>query len=67
MTTSTVQVQGMTCEHCVAAVSGELSKLDGVTNVEVDLDSGSVTIDSTRSLGDAEIADAIDEAGYELA
>ena len=67
MTTSTVQVQGMTCEHCVAAVSGELSKLDGVTNVEVDLDSGSVTIDSTRSLDDAEIADAIDEAGYELA
>jgi copper chaperone len=67
MAISTVQVQGMTCDHCVAAVRGEVERLEGVTGVDVDLDSGTVTIDATRSLGDAEIAAAIDEAGYELA
>jgi len=63
----TFTVSGMTCEHCVRAVTGELSALDGVTSVDVDLASGSVTVESTTALDPADVAAAVDEAGYELA
>src|SRR3546814_10781467 len=45
-TTSTYTVTGMTCGHCVAAVTEEVSKIAGVTNVDVELDSGRVTVES---------------------
>lgn len=64
--TQTVQVSGMTCGHCVAAVTEEISKLRGVTGVEVDLDSGAVVVTSESPLGRDEMAEAVDEAGYEL-
>ena len=67
MTTSTYTVAGMTCGHCVAAVSEELGALPGVTGVDVDLPSGGVTVTSTGQLDDAAVAAAVDEAGYELA
>ncbi|MEV7770708.1 cation transporter [Kitasatospora sp. NPDC086791] len=62
------QVKGMTCGHCVTSVTAELTKLDGVTDVAVDLTSGTVTVtvDGTRSLADADVAAAIEEAGYDL-
>lgn len=63
----TFTVVGMTCEHCVRAVTAELSALDGVTSVDVDLASGSVNVGSTAALDPADVAAAIDEAGYELA
>ena len=66
MTTTTFAVSGMTCGHCVAAVTAEVSKLDGVTNVAVDLTTGSVTVESTGIVEPAEFADAVDEAGYEV-
>jgi copper ion binding protein len=66
MTTSTYQVKGMTCGHCVGAVSGEIGKLDGVTGVEVDLATGAVTVTSAAPLERAAVAAAVDEAGYEL-
>lgn len=66
MTTTSVQVQGMTCEHCVAAVRGEIGKLDGVSDVTVDLESGAVTIDSAAPLDAEALRAAVDEAGYEL-
>ena len=56
----------MTCGHCVSAVTMELSLLASVTEVEVDLESGQVTISSGAALDPSEIATAIDEAGYEL-
>ena len=65
--TSTYTVVGMTCGHCVQAVSQEVGKLDGVTAVDVDLESGQVTISSDRPLDDQLGAAAVDEAGYELA
>jgi copper ion binding protein len=67
MTTATYEVRGMTCDHCVRAVSGELQGIDGVTDVEVDLASGEVTVTSDRALDTDEVRAAIDEAGYELA
>lgn len=63
-TTSTYTVTGMTCGHCVAAVTEEVSKIDSVTSVDVDLDSGRLTVASEGPLDDADVAAAVDEAGY---
>ena len=66
-TISTYTVSGMTCGHCVAAVTQELSKLDGVSHVDVDLGSGRVTVESDEPLDDDDVAAAVDEAGYTVA
>ncbi len=66
MTTSTYTVTGMTCGHCVSAVSEEVGALPGVTEVEVDLPTGAVTVTSDTPLDDAAVAAAVEEAGYEL-
>ena len=65
-TTRTYRVSGMTCGHCVASVTRELEALDAVTDVQVELSTGEVTVRSGRPLDDAEVAAAIDEACYEL-
>jgi copper ion binding protein len=65
--TSTYTVTGMTCSHCVQAVTSEISELPGVSAVEVDLASGAVTVTSAAPLTDGEVRAAVDEAGYELA
>jgi copper chaperone len=64
--TTRYAVKGMTCEHCVSAVSTEVGRIDGVTDVDVDLATGSVTITSEAALNDAAVREAVDEAGYEL-
>lgn len=63
----TFQVRGMTCGHCISAVTAELDKLGGVAEVHVDLSSGKVTVDSDKPLDAVAVAAAIDEAGYEFA
>ncbi|HEY8474038.1 MAG TPA: heavy metal-associated domain-containing protein [Natronosporangium sp.] len=65
--TTTYQVTGMTCSHCVAAVTGELNQLPGVRDVSIDLSTGSVTVTSDAPLPIDEVRTAVDEAGYELA
>jgi copper chaperone len=62
----TYRVPGMTCEHCRAAVSDELSAVGGVESVAVDLESKLVRV-SGDPLDDAALRAAIDEAGYEVA
>lgn len=64
--TLTLNVPGMTCGHCESAVRGELTKVAGVTGVEVDLQSKDVRIVGTNLERDLLIA-AIDEAGFEVA
>ena len=69
MTDTTYQVEGMTCGHCVAAVTTELTALPGVQNVAVDLvpegvSTVRVTSDATPDL--EQVRAAIDEAGYAL-
>lgn len=66
MITSTYRVQGMTCEHCVRAVTEEVSALGGVRDVRVDLASGGVTVSSDAALADDAVRAAVDEAGYAL-
>ncbi|UED85166.1 cation transporter [Streptomyces profundus] len=66
-TTVTVYtVKGMTCGHCVSAVSAELGELAGVSEVGVDLAEGLVTVTSEGPLAEESVAAAVDEAGYEL-
>lgn len=70
MTTTTYSVTGMTCAHCVTAVTEEISKLPGVDGVSVDLvtDGASrVTVASEAPLDEERVREAVDEAGYELA
>jgi copper chaperone len=67
MSIQTFTVSGMTCGHCVQAVTSELANLPGVSNVSVDLSTGVATVESSRALDSAEVAAAVDEAGYELA
>ena len=65
--TSTYTVIGMTCTHCVNAVTSELTALPGVKAVQVDLGSGAVTVTSATPLRHEQVRAAVDEAGYELA
>ena len=66
MITTRYAVKGMTCDHCVSAVSTEVGRLDGVTEVDVDLATGAVTVTSAAALDDAAVREAVDEAGYEV-
>lgn len=66
MQTQTYTVTGMTCSHCVNAVRTEISKLDGVRDVQVDLSTAQVTVTSEKRLDDATVDAAVDEAGYRV-
>lgn len=66
MTTTTYRIAGMSCAHCVRAVSSEFSDLDGVQSVEVDLQSGVATVTSDDPLADSAARDAVEEAGYDF-
>ncbi|MEV4014401.1 heavy-metal-associated domain-containing protein [Nonomuraea angiospora] len=67
MSTATYTVKGMTCGHCVSSVKEEVSGVAGITSVEVDLAGGLLTVNSEGPVDRAEIAAAVEEAGYELA
>jgi copper chaperone CopZ len=70
MSTEIFPVVGMTCGHCVAAVSSEVASLDGVTDVSIELVPGgtsTVEVTSARPLVRDDVAAAVDEAGYVLA
>lgn len=60
-------VSGMTCGHCVASVTEELQEVPGVTDVQVDLPTGAVTVTSDVELARDTVAAAVTEAGYQLA
>jgi copper chaperone CopZ len=62
----TYRVGGMTCGHCVQAVTAELDRLPGVREVRVDLATGEVTVASDAQLPVEDVRGAVDEAGYEL-
>jgi copper ion binding protein len=67
MSESTYTVTGMTCGHCVASVTEEISEIDGVTDVAVDLPTGAVTVTSSRPVAGVDVRAAVEEAGYQLA
>jgi copper chaperone len=71
MNTQTFPVTGLTCGHCVGAITSELSVLAGVTDVQIDLvveGTSTVKVTADQELSDDEVAMALDEAGdYKLA
>jgi copper chaperone len=64
--TTTYRVDGMTCAHCVSAVTAELSALSGVDDVAVDLEAGTVTVAGPSSSDEAAVGAGVQEAGYAL-
>lgn len=67
MSTVTITVTGMTCGHCATSVREEVGSIPGVTAVDVDVPSGTVTIDSDQQVEREAIKGAVEDAGYELA
>ena len=65
-TDRTYTVAGMTCSHCVASVREEVSEVDGVARVDVDLESGELKV-SGDGFSDDAVAAAVEDAGYEVA
>jgi len=66
MSTHSYTVTGMTCGHCVASVTEEVSALPGVSKVDVDLPTGQVTVTSDAPLDEAQVRAAVEESGYQL-
>jgi copper ion binding protein len=59
-------VQGMTCNHCVLSVTEEVSEVDGVDSVDVDLETGRLAV-TGEGFTDEAVRAAVEEAGYEVA
>lgn len=66
-TTTTYPVTGMSCQHCIDAVTAEMGRINGVDQIDVDLAAGAVTVTSKDPLELADVRSAIDEAGFDLA
>jgi copper chaperone len=66
VSTATYTVVGMTCAHCVSAVTEEVSQVPGVTGVDVDLASGALTVTSGEPVDEKSVRAAVEEAGYEV-
>lgn len=62
----TLKIEGMMCMHCVAHVKAALEKLEGVSDVDVNLNEGNATIETTDQVKDDALKQAITDAGYEL-
>ena len=67
MSTATFTVVGMTCGHCVNSVTEEVSAVEGITGVDVDLDSGALTVISEAPVDEDAVRAAVEEAGYSVA
>ena len=67
MNTETYTVTGMTCGHCAASVTEEISEIPGVESVDVVVDTGAVTVTSAAPLDPAAVQAAVEEAGYAVA
>ncbi|WP_085523722.1 copper chaperone CopZ [Tuberibacillus sp. Marseille-P3662] len=68
MENTTLNVEGMTCAHCKQAVTGALKDLNGVTDVDVNLDSGKVDVTyDTNRVDIKQMEEAVEEQGYDIA
>lgn len=61
-----ILIEGMSCGHCVNHVKEALSELNGVTNVEVSLDTKSAIIEASSDLNDGDIKFAVEDVGYDV-
>jgi len=61
-----ILIEGMSCGHCVKHVKEALSELNGVSNVDVNLDSKTAILESAADITDEDIKSAVDDAGYDV-
>lgn len=61
----TIKIKGMTCNHCVMAVTKALSEIDGVQEVHVDLEKGEATFEEGKPVDMSIVREGIRKAGYE--
>jgi len=61
-----IKIKGMSCQHCVMAVTKALNALDGIKNVQVDLKTATATYEETKPVDAAAIAAAVKKAGFEV-
>jgi copper chaperone len=67
MTERVYKVPDVSCDHCVSAITNELTQIDGVENVQVNLQSKMVTVVASEEVAEQSIRDGIDEAGFDIA
>lgn len=67
MSTATFTVVGMTCGHCVSSVTEEVTEVAGITDVDVDLASGRLTVTSNTDIDETAVVAAVQGAGYQVA
>ena len=63
---SIIKVKGMSCQHCVMSVTKALNQLEGIQNIQVDLQKGEVQFDNSKGITSNRIEKAISDAGYEV-
>ncbi|HVO66123.1 MAG TPA: cation transporter [Syntrophales bacterium] len=63
---TTIKIKGMSCNHCVMAVTKALSKIEGIKNIKVDLKKGEATFDEMKPIDMAVVKEQIRKAGYEV-
>ncbi|MGD0279963.1 MAG: heavy metal-associated domain-containing protein [Smithella sp.] len=61
-----IKIKGMSCQHCVMAVTKALSVVDGIKDVNVDLKSGTATYEEIKNVDPSVVVAAIKKAGYEI-
>ena len=64
--TTTIKVKGMSCQHCVNAVTKALAEIDGVSGVKVDLAKGEATFEESSPVAGDILKEKIKKAGFEL-
>lgn len=64
--TKTLKIEGMSCMHCVGAVTKALKAVGGVNSVEVDLESKSATVEIAGTVTDKVLCDAVEESGFQV-
>jgi copper ion binding protein len=66
VSSSDYTVRGMTCDHCAGAVTAEVTKIPGVTGVQVDVAAGRLTVEADQPVPADAVTEAVEEAGYEV-
>jgi copper chaperone len=66
-TTKSYTVTGMTCSHCVTSITEEVQEIPGVEDVDVVLETGSLSVTSSEPVDDNAVKAAVEDAGYQLA
>jgi copper chaperone len=62
----TIKVKGMSCQHCVASVTKALAEIEGITDVQVNLEKGEAVFNENAPVAEQTIKDAISRIGFEV-